>query len=173
MDRIQGIVEQFRQGDYSGFPVFYEETHRKVYYISYGILGNEFDAKDAMQDTYVRFIQSLERFKAGTNPFAYLATIARNLCYDILDKRNREVGFREEIGDEETLAAGAPEIDGLYEVKRILAPLNDSEREIVVLHVLDDLKFREIAEITGKKLSTVLVTYNRAMKKLKRKEEDR
>ncbi len=169
MDSLETLIEEFRTGDYARFPLFYEETHRKVYYISYGLLSSEDDAKDVMQETYVRFISSLERFEKGSNPYAYLATIARNLSYDHLKRNGRDTPYEEGLVETSTLDRH----DGMDEVERLLAPLNKDEREIVILHVLDELKFREIAEITRKKLSTVLVTYHRAIKKMKEKESTR
>ena len=167
---LNDYIEEFRRGEYASFPLFYEATHRKVYYIAYGLLGSEFDAKDVSQDTYVRFISSLSSYRSGSNPYALLATIARNLAYDLLEKRNRLTSFEEEIGNEEEISR-KEELSDSGEVKRLLQALSPGEREIVVLHVLDGLKFREIAPIVGKKLSTVLVTYNRAIKKMRGKEE--
>lgn len=171
MDNLSDIVEELRLGNYERFALFYEETHRKVFYIALAVLGEEEATKDIVQDTYVRFISSLSRFERGSNPYAYLATIARNLSYDHLEKRKRETSFDEAICSEEEIGSKV-EYQGLDEVKRLLEPLNEAEREIVVLHVLDGLKFREIASVTDKKLSTVLVTYNRAIKKMRRKEEE-
>ncbi len=171
MDNLSDVIEELRLGNHARFPLFYEETHRKVFYVALAILGEEEATKDVVQDTYVRFISSLSRFEPGSNPYAYLATIARNLSYDYLEKRKRETSFDEAIGSEEEIGQKVS-YEGLDEVKRLLAPLNESEREIVILHVLDGLKFREIAAITNKKLSTVLVAYNRAIKKMRRKEEE-
>lgn len=169
MDSLNDVIKEMRLGNYDRFPLFYEETHRKVFYIALAVLGEEEATKDIVQDTYLRFISSLSRFEEGSNPYAYLATIARNLAYDHLDKRKRETSFDEAIGSEEDIGSKI-DYHGLDEVKRLLEPLNESEREIVVLHVLDGLKFREIASVVDKKLSTVLVTYNRAIKKMRRKE---
>ena len=64
---------------------------------------------------------------------------------------------------------GGQEEEGPREdIDRLLAPLTPLEREVVTLHVLDELKFREVAEVMGKGLSAVLVTYHRAMKKLRK-----
>ena len=51
----------------------------------------------------------------------------------------------------------------------IMKELSEEEREIVVLHVVEDLTFIEIANIVEKKLSTVLSQYHRSIKKLKNK----
>ena len=55
------------------------------------------------------------------------------------------------------------------EVLDILKDLDDISREIVILHVINDLKFKDIAVIVDKPLGTVLWIYNKAIKALKRK----
>ncbi len=53
----------------------------------------------------------------------------------------------------------------------LLNDLDDTAKEIVVQHVINELKFKEIAKIVNKPLGTVLWIYNKAMKDLKRKVE--
>ena len=52
---------------------------------------------------------------------------------------------------------------------KLLDELSRDEKDIVTMHVINDLKFREIADIMKKPLGTVLWIYNKAMKKLKEK----
>ena len=54
----------------------------------------------------------------------------------------------------------------------LLDYLNEKEREIVILHMIDNLKFKEIAKMKDKPLGTILWLYNKAIKKLKRKVEE-
>ena len=51
----------------------------------------------------------------------------------------------------------------------LLKDLDDISREIVVLHTINDLKFKEIAKIVDKPIGTVLWIYNKAIKELQRK----
>ncbi len=55
------------------------------------------------------------------------------------------------------------------DILKLLDYLSKDEREIVVMHVINDLKFREIARIMNKPLGTVMWIYNKAMKYLKEK----
>ena len=57
-------------------------------------------------------------------------------------------------------------------ITALLSSIPEEQAEVVRLKCVDGLKFREIAAITNKKLSTVLVAYNRAIKKMRRKEEE-
>ena len=51
-------------------------------------------------------------------------------------------------------------------MEQMLKHLNEFEREVIMLHIVSDLKFREIASQLNKPLSTILSKYNRAIKKL-------
>ena len=54
-----------------------------------------------------------------------------------------------------------------YDLETLIAPLDTEEREIVLLHVVSDTKFKDIAQILGKPLGTVLWLYNRAIRKMR------
>ena len=54
----------------------------------------------------------------------------------------------------------------------LLDYLDEKQREIVILHIIDNLKFKEIAKMKEMPLGTVLWLYNKAIKKLKRKVEE-
>lgn len=168
--RLDSYMAEFQKGNLDSFASFYELTHRKIYYISYGLLGQKEDAEDVCQMTYAQCIEKIASYVLGTNPLSFLATIARNYCYTLL--RGRADALEYEDGLHETGASYDQygDEDGMA---RLLSPLSEAEREIVILHVLDELKFAEIAKITGKKLSSVLVAYHRAIKKMKRKEDNR
>lgn len=159
---IHEVIQEMRGGDFSHFQLFHEATHRKMHYIAYGLLSSHEEAEDVTQDAYVRFVERIHSYKDGTNPYAFLATIVRNLAYDELRRRDRETVEYDEGLD------GREEESPKEDIDRLLAPLTPLEREVVTLHVLDELKFREVASVMGKSLSAVLVTYHRAIRKLRK-----
>src|SRR5690606_34233625 len=109
-------------------------------------------AEDIMQDTYVKFLEKIDQYRDGANPYAYLSTIARNLAINLYNQRKHEV-YSEDIF--ETIAS--PEVKNDEEdIFKILNLLESDEKEIVTLHIINDLKFREIASIVKKPLGTVL-----------------
>ena len=56
-------------------------------------------------------------------------------------------------------------------LKSLFAKLGEEERTIIVLHLVNGMKFREVAEILNRPLGTVLSVYNRGLKKLKKDAE--
>ena len=163
MDRIKEITKEFKNNDFSSFDEFYDSTSRLVYFVISGIVKRKEIAEELMQETYLKFIQSLNTLESNYNPKSYLITIARNLAINEYNKAKKTV-YNEEIIDI------IPEDKITYNVDLgIISYLEETEQEIVTMHIVGDLKFREIAKIINKPLGTVLWLYNKAIKKLKKK----
>ena len=92
--------------------------------------------------------------------------IARNLSINEFNRRKRELSF--DISEDEYIF-GSVESTSEKEliVKEMLEFLKPEEQEIVILHVVGDLKHREIAAMLKKPLGTITWTYNQAINKLK------
>ena len=145
---LEDIIEEFRVGNYDSFDEFYHQTNKQLYVFIYDIIRNRQSSEDLLQETYMRFLNHIDKYKKNTNYFNFLVTIARNLAINEYHKQKRMVYDEEYI----------------YSVKK--------EREIVILHMIDNLKFKEIAKMKDKPLGTILWLYNKAIKKLKRKVEE-
>jgi len=168
MERIDEIIEELRQKNCTSFDLFYNLTKNQVFYAIIVIIKDQSLAEDLMQDTYMKFLEKIDHYKNGSNVVAYLATIGRNLAINSYNRRKKEVRSEDIF---ETIAA--PEVvEENEDIFKILELLNEDEKEIVVLHVINDLKFREIAVIIKKPLGTVLWIYNKAIKKLREKVGD-
>ena len=164
MDKINGMIEQLRKKDYSSFDAFYDCTKKHVFFAIIHIVKDHDLAEDIMQDTYVRFLEKIDQYKKGQNPYAYLSTIGRNLAINEYHKRKRIVtseAYIETIPSEPYV-----EDDDFF---TLLSGLDDQSKEVVTLHIVNDLKFREIAKIMDKPLGTVQWLYHRALKELREK----
>ena len=168
MDNIHLIIRELKQKNYQSFDTFYNLTKNQVFYAIISVVKDNDLAQDIMQDTYVKFLEKIDQYKDGANPYAYLSTIARNLAINTYNQRKREV-YSEEIF--ETIPSPEENNDE-EDIFKILDLLDPDEREVVTLHVINNLKFREIVPIVDKPLGTVLWIYNKAIKKLKEKVGD-
>jgi len=168
MDRIDEIIEELKVKNYTSFELFYNLTKNQVFYAIVSIIKDRNLAEDLMQDTYMKFLEKIDQYKPGSNIAAYLSQIGRNLAINSYNKRKKEVRSEEIF---ETIPS-PEEKEENEDIFKILDLLEKDEREIVVLHVINNLKFREIADITQKPMGTVLWIYNKAIKKLKEKVGD-
>lgn len=132
--------------------------------IALGMTGNADDARDALQDAFVKTWRSLDRFDLE-RPFGpWFFQILRNQCRDLL--RRRQAQFRVEVLDDGALAdmAADPE-DGperrqeRKEAKemlwRALEQIDEDQREVIVLKELEGFRYGEIAAILNVPEGTV------------------
>ncbi|MDI6453751.1 RNA polymerase sigma factor [Peloplasma aerotolerans] len=168
MDQIHAIIEELKKRNYQSFDTFYNLTKNQVFYAIINIVKDQDLAEDIMQDTYVKFLEKIEQYKSGSNPYAYLSTIARNLAINTYNREKRVINSQEIV---ESIPSPEEETDQ-EDIFKILDLLEDVEKEVVTLHIINDLKFREIADTIDKPLGTVLWIYNKAIKKLRAKVGD-
>ena len=165
---IDDIIEELRVANYAHFDEFYNATKKNVFFSIASIVKDKDTIDDLMQDTYVKFLENISKYQAKTSINAYLSTIAHNIAINHYNKEKRLVHDEEVIdyvSDDSSKAKSYEEIEAL----EMLKSLDPTSKEIVVLHVINDLKFKEIANIVNKPLGTVLWIYNKAIKELKKK----
>lgn len=166
MEKVKDIIRELQVHNYNRFDVFYSLTKQQVFFAIYAVVKDQSAAEDLLQDTYMRFLEKIDNYKEGYNPYAYLTTIGRNLAINYYNQKKKEIVSEDLI---EMIPSPEEDIDDDPDILKLLDYLTKDEREIVVMHVINDLKFREIAGIIHKPLGTVLWIYNKAMKYLKEK----
>ena len=153
-EQMNNIIRQLKSGNMDLFDDFYELTKKQVYVAIINIIKNKTICEDIMQDTYLKFLNNIHKYKDKTNVIAFIVTIARNLAINEYNKNKREVHYDLSLYEEEIVS------------KTEETPLLDL---VFILHVIDYLKHREIAKIMKKPLGTITWIYNKALKKMKEK----
>lgn len=131
------------------------------------------DAEDMVQESYMRAFSSFEGFRGGSGR-AWILTIVRNTCYTWLQQGHlseMSTEFNEEAHSPETTAN--PEALLLGEANRELLAKALEElplefREALVLRELEGLSYKEIADVTGIPLGTVMSRLARARSMLEK-----
>jgi len=163
---LERHMQDLGKGDRLALDGVFGLTSRGVYLLAYAILRNSEQAKDVLQETYVRVAENIGQYKPNTNANAWINVIARNLSlrhYNVR-KRTVEIASPDDIGGN-----GNGEDNWIVHdaLRGAMARLGVDEREIVVLFSIKGYKHREIAQIVGKPMGTVQWIYNRAIKKMK------
>jgi RNA polymerase sigma-70 factor (ECF subfamily) len=140
------------------------------YNVARWLLGSAADAEDAMQEASLRAFRALGSVHAR-NARAWFLQIVRNCSYTILRKRgarlledSEEVDIADPQGDPASQLSRAI---GLAELRRAIEALPPEFREAVVLRELEELSYKEIAEICEIPEGTVMSRLSRARKLLK------
>lgn len=142
-----------------------------AYNLARWLTRNEQDAEDLVQEAYLRAFKFFDSFR-GSNSRAWLLTIVRNCFYSHHSQKGPDltIVFEEEIhgGISHDLN---PEMLVLQSVnnqllKEALEELPVEYREVIVLRELEELSYKEIAELAGVPIGTVMSRLARARKRL-------
>ena len=158
---LDSLMLSIAGGSSDALAELYNETSAGVYAYALSILKNSHDAEDVLQECYIRVFQSAAAYKPQGKPMAWILTIARNLCFKLLEQKKNVSLLSFDPGSQ-----GWDPDDKLV-VDACLKHLSDEERQIVILHAVAGMKHRQIAEFLSIPLSTVLSKYNRSIKKMR------
>ncbi|MGE5426591.1 MAG: RNA polymerase sigma factor [Methylococcaceae bacterium] len=135
------------------------------------ILQNEEEAKDVLQDVFLKLWQKREELEKVDNLEAFAVRMTRNRCLDVIRSRrtvSMEVVKKNDRQEEDSLDTDyleRAEMSGL--VKKIIATLPDLQRTIIHLRDIEQLEYEEIAEATDMNVNTIRVNLSRARKKVR------
>lgn len=164
--RAEEYIRKMADGDVSAMGELYELIQTDVYAYALSKTANRELAEDIAHDTLVSVWKNAKQYTPHGKPLAWIFTIELNLIRKNLNHNRRYVQFDESIANEADDADFTENVINNEFLRQLLALLNEEERELIALHAVSGLKFREIAKLLGKPLSTVLSKYNRAIKKL-------
>ena len=169
MDRINRLAKELKNGQGDVFDELYELTHRIVFYSVLAILKDRSIAEDIVQDTYLRMLKNISRYE-DNNFIGYLVTMARNLAINeyTLRKKTTYLDIDYDFMSDFSLMSQI-EIDLEHRdiIEKALNALDNTERNIVIMHTISGLSHREIADITRKPIGTITWRYAKAVKKMK------
>jgi len=175
-------VAQAVAGDREAFRVLVELHSPSIFRLAFRMTGNEQDAEEVVQDTFLRAYRSLDRFEARANFGTWLYRIAINCAHDLRRSRRRHEERRahDKQDDPETpelldrMPSDAPEPDRLVfsgEVKRRVAAALESlgrlERAAFVLRHFEGCSIEEIGQTLGLRESATKNNIFRAVQKLR------
>lgn len=169
MQEDDSLIEKFKRGDEAAFRRLYEKYGRAVYFYSLALAGNEHDAEEAAQDSFLAFIKNVDRYRPGGSLKSYLMRSARNRIID----RHRKAAVRKRAPMPADMALFAvPDTDNIARerarlVTGALLALPAAQREVVVLRIYEDMTFRDIADVVGAPENTVTSRFRYAAEKLR------
>lgn len=184
MDR--GVIERARGGDPDAFEAIVRERMDAVYRLSLAIVGDEADARDAAQETFVNAWRRIASLREVDRFDAWLQRIAVNAARMTLRSRRRrqvrEIASDDVIRRASAAGGGVPGPDAgrahddAGRLARALADLSVDQRTLLALHHLEGHGLPEIAEVLRIPVGTVksrLFTARRALERALAGETDR
>jgi RNA polymerase sigma-70 factor (ECF subfamily) len=168
------LVALAKEGDREAFDELVRSTYADAYTLAYRLTGNEEDARDVVQDAYLRAFKGMRKFRGDAQFSTWMYRIVANCASTALTKRRKT--RHEELPDEGPFADERPEIDP--EVMAEASTLRDRVgvaldklpprlRAVVVLRDVYDLPHEAIASELGISEAAAKVRLHRARRKLR------
>jgi len=171
------VLARARDGDGEAFQALVEQHSRRVFQLAFRMTGNEHDAEDVVQESFLRAYRQLGRFEARANFGTWLYRIVANCAVDMLrSKKSRGDQMSTQIFDDCVLSepAGEPGPERLAasaEIqRRVVHALNDLspvERAAFTLRHYEGRSIDEICQTLNLKTSAAKHSVFRAVKKLR------
>ncbi len=170
------LVLRAQRGERAAFGELVTRYMQRAYYTALGLVGNHDDALDLSQEAFARAFRARATIDAERPFFPWLYQIIRRLCFNhTRDQRSRRLKLERAgswLGDttmgRRPLAPDqAAERSELREqVGAAIERLAERERETLVLREFEGLRYREIAELLGIPIGTVMSRLYRARRSL-------
>ncbi len=190
----RALIEKAQAGDTAAFRSLVERHQRRAYTIAYSLVHDEHDARELVQDAFLRVFKGLGTFQGGSSFFTWLYRIVTNLSIDLMRKPGRSVGGgvtglaelqggADGGGDHESESVDFPllsRIDGsdpvdvlrrreiAARIQSALDALPPYHRSVIVLREVEGLSYDDMAHVMGVSKGTIMSRLFHARQKLQR-----
>jgi RNA polymerase sigma-70 factor (ECF subfamily) len=175
-DSDLAAIARAQAGDADGFRTLVERHSRSVFRLAYRMTGNQQDAEDVVQETFLRAFRQLPGFESRCAFSSWIYRIAANYALDLIrSRRRRQTASEPERDPLTTIPAGDPQPDRLVfsgevrrRVEQAMSLLTDQERAAFVLRHYEGLSTDEVGETLGINPGAAKHAVFRAVQKLRR-----
>jgi len=176
MEAVEAIaLERAQEGDREAFRVLVDRYSHEMFRLAYRMTGNEQDAEDVVQETFLRAYRRIDRYDGRARISSWLYAIASNYAVDLLRRRRRwrttEVEPTEQRAPLVSAAPGPEQAAHGGEIgEKVAAAMSDlsaRERIAFTLRHYEGLSIEEIGRVMGLRTSATKNHIFRAVRKLR------
>ncbi len=172
MTEIDELVGRAQHGDQLAFDELVRRTHADTYTLAYRLCGNEEDARDVVQDAYLRAYKGLKRFRGDAQFTTWMYRITANCANTLMGKRNkhRHDELPDTLADDDHERDPAAHADAMAlraDLADALRELSPKLRAVVLLRDVYELPHEDIAAELGISETAAKVRLHRARLQLK------
>jgi RNA polymerase sigma-70 factor (ECF subfamily) len=181
----RGLIAKAQQGDAAAFRSLVERHQRRAFAIALSLVRDENDARELVQDAFLRVFKGLENFQGGSSFFTWLYRIITNLSIDLIRKPGRQLVDIDEarFESDESIEADFPllsRVDGsdpadVVRRREIAARLQVAldalppyHRGVIVMREIEGLSYEEMAQAMGVSKGTIMSRLFHARQKLQK-----
>jgi RNA polymerase sigma-70 factor (ECF subfamily) len=176
-------VARARNGDHEAFRVLVERYQGRAYRLAARILGDPDQARDAVQDGFLKAYGSLDRFEGRSGFYTWLYRLIFNLCIDMKrrDRSGRHVEWDDEVAREVAASASGGDLgrgpgspaaelergEARTALAKAIDDLPEDARRTLMLREVDGLSYAEIARCLGIPKGTVMSRLHHARRRVR------
>ncbi len=183
-EQDRALIEAAQKGDRAAFRQLVERHQRRAFAIALGMVRDENDARDLVQDAFLRVYRGLDRFQGGSSFFTWFYRIVTNLAIDFMRRPGRrEVGLDDSRAVEAVEETDFPlisRIDGAEPLEAVhrqelgarlqaaLDALPPYHRGVVMMREIEGMSYEEMAVAMNVSKGTIMSRLFHARQKLQR-----
>lgn len=181
----RGLIARAQQGDVAAFRQLVERHQRRAFAIALSLVRDENDARELVQDAFLRVYRGLNSFQGGSSFFTWLYRIITNLSIDLIRKPGRQLADIDEtrFESDESQEAEFPllsRVDGsdpadvvrrreiAGRLQAALDALPPYHRGVIVMREIEGLSYEEMATAMGVSKGTIMSRLFHARQKLQK-----
>jgi len=174
--RDLAAVERLKQGDARGLDDLFRRHHQAAYGIAYRLVGNQDDALDVVQEAFIHVMRGIQTFRGQSSFRTWLYRIVTHAALDYrrwrslrtADSLDRETALEPAAEDgQRTPQEQAADRDLNTAIEKALANISEKNRAALVLFAIEGMSYKEIAEVLGISVGTVMSRIFNARQRLR------
>jgi RNA polymerase sigma-70 factor, ECF subfamily len=177
------LVGRAQKGDMQAFRKLVERHQRRAFAIAIGLVRDENDAREIVQEAFLRVFRSLDKFQGGSSFFTWLYRIVTNLAIDLMRKparREAELFDTTSAQDDAEPSPFLGQLDGVdplhmverrqiaERISRALDDLPPYHRSVILMREVEGMSYQEMAEAMQVSKGTIMSRLFHARQKLQR-----
>ena len=168
------LIEKCRSGVREAFGSLMKIYRRRLYSYLFKLTGDGTDTEDVFQETLIKIWEGLPGYNNRNRFSSWIFSVAHNTAMDHLRKKKKERNFEEITDDTVNFNENRDFSDVLHlneineQISTAVDKLSGKQKNVFLLRIHSGMSFKEIAEITGEPLNTVLSHMRYAVNKLKK-----
>ncbi len=171
-NRIAELAAAASDGDSAAFGALVRNTQSYAYSLAFRLLCNDQDARDVVQDAFIRVWEHLKEYDRSKKFSTWLYTIVSNLCMDRLRSRKRRISLfvsqqGEDPVDPNELESVQSNAELASIIERLTGQLPATQRLVFVLRDLQSLSVDEVAEAAKLSVGSVKTNLHLARKRIR------
>jgi RNA polymerase sigma factor (sigma-70 family) len=166
------LIWKFNRGDRDVLQQMYDKYKAGLLTLAAALLYDRTEAEDVVHDVFISFIESAQKFRLTGSLKGYFATCVANKARNV----NKSRSVRKSIGLDRAADIPSDSDRGDHaamfgeqqrELAKALAQLPYQQREVIMLHLYSDLKFKQIAQMQSESINTIQGRYRYGLTKLR------